>query len=120
MQRLLWASTSTKNPLYSDVMYVEPLIGAQTGNTLTEDTIAAFADHGKVSPQSIETALAETHKILCQDFPAVGIAFDHVTWQLQHAGIQKFIEPFDALMRFLADKTQQSQEFLGDPVWHAR
>jgi hypothetical protein len=56
-------------------MYVEPLIRTQTVNILTEDTIAAFADHGKVRPQSIEAALEEAHKILCQDLPAVGIAF---------------------------------------------
>jgi hypothetical protein len=58
--------------------------------------------------------------ILCQDLPAVGIAFDHVTWQFQHEGIQKLIEPFDALIQSLVNKTKQSQEFLSDPAWHAR
>jgi transaldolase len=87
---------------------------------MTEDTIAAFADHGKVSPQSIATELEEALKVLCQDLPAVGIAFDHVTWQFQHEGIQKLIEPFDALIQSLVNKTKQSQEFLSDPAWHAR
>lgn len=114
VQRLLWASTGTKNPLYSDVMYVEALIGEHTVNTMTEDTMAAFADHGKVVPNSIETAVEEAKKLVFQDLPAVGIALDHVTWQLQHEGIQKFREPFDALMRLLAGK--KAQEFLGDPV----
>lgn len=120
VQRPLWASTSTKNPLYSDVMYVEPLIGQHTVNTMTEETIAAFADHGKVVANSIEADVEEAERILYQDLPQVGIALDKVTWQLQNEGIQKFIDPFDTLMQALADKTDEPQEFLGDPVRSAR
>jgi transaldolase len=116
VQRPLWASTSTKNPQYSDVMYVEPLIGSHTVNTMTEETIAAFADHGEVVADSVETDIDVAERILYQDLPQVEIALDKVTWQLQHEGIQKFIDPFDALMQALADKMDQQQAFLGDPI----
>jgi transaldolase len=116
VQRPLWASTGTKNPLYSDVMYVEPLIGPHTVNTMTEATIAAFADHGKVVANSVEANVEEAQRLLYQELPQAGIAFDKVTWQLQNEGVQKFIDPFDTLMRTLADKTNEPQEFLGDPM----
>jgi transaldolase len=116
VQRPLWASTGTKSPLYSDVMYVEPLIGPHTVNTMTEETIAAFADHGKVVANTIEADVEEAQWILYQALPQVGITLDRVTWQLQNEGIQKFIDPFDTLMRTLADKTNDPQAFLGDPM----
>ncbi len=97
VQRPLWASTSTKNPKYSDVMYVEPLIGEYTVNTMPEETIDAFADHGKVEPNTVEQDLDEAQKKL-KLLDEVGINLGYVTQQLEDEGIQKFIDPFNDLM----------------------
>jgi len=106
VQRPLWASTSVKNPDYPDVQYVEPLIGPHTVNTMPEETIAAFADHGVAAENSVEADLDEARRIL-RDLESVGISLDHVTWQLQHEGVQKFIDPFDKLADTLAQKCNQ-------------
>jgi len=103
VQRPLWASTSTKDPLYSDVCYVEPLIGPHTVNTMPDETIDAFADHGVVVANSVEDGVEEARQIL-HDLTTVGIDLDFVTQQLMHEGVQKFIDPFDSLMRTLANK----------------
>jgi transaldolase len=105
VQRPLWASTSTKNPLYPDTLYVEPLIGPHTINTMPAETITAFADHGKVVANTIEADLEEAQRIL-RDLEGVGIDVHCVTWQLQNEGVQKFIEPYDALMQALTAKRQ--------------
>jgi transaldolase len=105
VQRPLWASTSTKSPLYSDVRYVEPLIGPLTVNTMPNETIDAFADHGVLADNTIEAGVDEAHQVMRQ-LAEVGIDFDAVTKQLQHEGVQKFIEPFDALMEALREKQQ--------------
>jgi transaldolase len=102
-QRLLWASTSTKNPRYHDVMYVEPLIGPDTVNTMPDETMAAFADHGRVRPNTIE-ADADAAQPVIEDLKKLGIDIDAVTSQLEKEGVQKFIEPFDALMDLIAAK----------------
>jgi transaldolase len=95
-QRLLWASTGTKNPAYSDVMYVEPLIGAHTVNTMPSATAAAFDDHGKPG-KTLTRAVPQARKVL-KDLKALGIDLKRVTWQLENEGIQKFIEPFEKLL----------------------
>jgi transaldolase len=105
VQRPLWASTSTKNPQYHDTRYVEPLIGPYTVNTMPDETIAAFADHGKVVANTIEADVEEARRIL-RDLEGAGIDFHCVTWQLQNEGVQKFIEPYDALMQALTAKRQ--------------
>jgi transaldolase len=105
VQRPLWASTSTKNPRYHDTRYVEPLIGPHTVNTMPAETIAAFADHGKVVANTVEADVEEAHRIL-RDLEGVGIDLHCVTWQLQNEGVQKFIEPYDALMQALTAKRQ--------------
>jgi transaldolase len=96
VQRVLWASTSTKDPRYNDVYYVEPLIGSHTVNTMPEQTVAAFADHGKVAP-TLEQGVAEARKVFA-DLERVGIDFSCVTWQLLNEGVQKFIDPFEELL----------------------
>jgi transaldolase/glucose-6-phosphate isomerase len=101
VQRVLWASTSTKDPLYSDVRYVEPLVGSDTVNTMPEQTIAAFADHGALRPGSVEEGLDEAQQVM-DGLDAAGIDFDAVTWQLLNEGATKFITPYDALMATLA------------------
>lgn len=121
LQRPLWASTSTKDPLYSDVRYVEPLIGPHTVNTMPGETIAAFADHGKLAENSIEQGLAEARRVF-SDLEKVGIDIDFVTTQLVNEGIQKFIDPYNALMttlarereKFLEDKTGRQKIYFGD------
>jgi transaldolase len=106
VQRPLWASTGVKNPNYRDVSYVEPLIGPNTVNTMPEQTIDAFADHGQVISNSIAADVEEAHRIF-RELEAVGIDFECVTWQLEHEGVQKFIEPYDTLMQALADKRRK-------------
>ena len=98
-QRLLWASTSTKNPAYSDVKYVESVIGDLTINTLPENTIAAFADHGKVA-DTVTDGTDEAEAVMRQLFE-VGIDFDALTQQLLNEGIDKFVIPFDQLLESL-------------------
>lgn len=104
VQRPLWASTSTKNPHYSDVMYVNPLIGKHTVTTLPDETITAFADHGTVVADTVEADIAEARRLMHEALPQVGIDFDNVVWQLQNEGVQKFIEPFDNLLGALQKK----------------
>lgn len=102
-QRVLWASTSTKNPKYPDVKYVEPLIGPHTVNTMPDETIAAFADHGKVRPNTIEEDVDEAHWVL-DNLRSFDINLVEVDRELEEEGIRKFIEPFDALIGFLDTK----------------
>lgn len=101
VQRVLWASTSTKNPLYEDVRYIEPLIGPDTVNTLPDETIKAFSDHGTAVPNSIEEDLDDARRTM-SDLAKVGIDLDQVTTQLEAEGVQKFIDPYDQLMSTLA------------------
>jgi transaldolase/glucose-6-phosphate isomerase len=101
-QRLLWASTSTKNPNYSDVKYVEDLIGPETVNTLTQETLHAYRDHGNPASR-IEDGLEEAHQVFRQ-LTKVGIDIDRVTQQLEDEGVEKFNKPFDSLMETLKTK----------------
>ena len=101
-QRMLWASTSTKNPAYSDVMYVEPLIGDLTVNTLPEKTIDAFRDHGRVAGTLTE-GVDEARRTMAE-LADVGIDLDEVTDQLLAEGVEKFAVPFDRLLASLAER----------------
>jgi transaldolase/glucose-6-phosphate isomerase len=102
VQRLLWASTSTKNPLYEDVRYVEPLIGPDTVNTMPDRTIQAFADHGVVRP-TIEQDMEDAERVMAGITDA-GIDFDCLTRQLLDEGMQKFVDPYNDLMTTLQGK----------------
>ena len=106
-QRLLWASTSTKNPAYSDVMYVEPLIGPDTVNTMTTETLDAYRDHGDPASR-LEAGVAESARQLGQ-LKALGIDLDEVTQRLEEEGIEKFVKPFDSLMRTLEEALGRRQ-----------
>jgi transaldolase len=106
VQRPLWASTSTKNPKYSDIYYVEPFIGQNTVNTLPNETIDAFGDHGKIVKDSVEKDVDESKKDM-STLEEVGIDINYVTQRLEDEGIQKFIEPFDNLLKNLAQKRVQ-------------
>lgn len=104
-QRLLWASTSTKNPEYSDVKYIESLIGPDTVNTAPLETIDAYRDHG--DPKSrIEQDVKEANWIMSQ-LPELGISIDEATQQLEDKGVKKFNEPFDKLMEALTKKSSE-------------
>lgn len=100
-QRLLWASTSTKNPEYSDVKYVEALIGSDTVDTFPVETLDAYRDHGEPTA-SLEKNVAEAVRILKQ-MPLLGVSIDQVTRQLEDEGVSKFIQPFDRLMETLTE-----------------
>lgn len=103
VQRPLWASTSTKNPNYNDVMYVEPLIGEHTVNTLPDQTIEAFADHGKVEKDTILQNVAEAKENIGH-LKQYDIDIDFVTAELVNEGIQKFIDPYDTLIKSIEEK----------------
>jgi len=102
IQRLLWASTGTKNLAYSDVKYVEPLIGPETINTIPMETLLAYRDHGKPALR-LGRGLAKAEEVL-KCLPDVGIKLDRVTQALEDEGIDKFIKPYDLLMKRLAEK----------------
>ena len=102
-QRCLWASTSTKNPAYRDVMYVEDLIGAATVNTMPAETIVAFQDHGKVRGDTVEDDLDAAHKLL-KKLEKVGVDYDDVTETLELEGVQKFAESFEQLLEGVQSK----------------
>ncbi len=100
-QRLLWASTGTKNAEYSDVKYVEPLIGPQTVNTMPLATLEAYHDHGEPAVRLTDDGgAAEVLDTLAR----LGVDLDDVTRRLLEEGITKFIEPFDALQDALEEK----------------
>src|ERR1700751_1704274 len=96
-QRGLWASTSTKNPAYRDVLYVEELIGPQTVDTMPEETIEDFQDHGEVRGDTSLEGLDEAHKLFDQ-LAAVGIDYDDVVKTLEKEGVQKFSDSFAELL----------------------
>jgi len=101
-QRLLWASTGTKNKAYSDVLYVEELIGPQTVNTVPPATLDAFRDHGTVAV-TLTRGLPEAHKQLTQ-LSDLGISLDAITDDLEAAGIQSFVDAFDRLLESIDGK----------------
>lgn len=95
-QRCLWASTSTKNPAYRDVVYVEELIGRDTVNTMPFETIAAFQDHG-VCAETLTAGLDEAHALL-EELASAGVDYDDVVAVLEAEGVQKFSDSFHSLL----------------------
>jgi transaldolase len=102
-QRLLWASTGTKNPDYSDVKYVESLIGPDTVNTVPVETLDAYRDHGDPNAR-LEQDVEQAGRVL-ERLPEFRISIDKVTQQLEDEGVDKFNKPFDKLMETLKDKS---------------
>jgi transaldolase len=96
-QRCLWASTSTKNPAYRDVLYVEELIGPHTVNTMPEETIKDFQDHGEVRGDTVLEDVEDAHELLHQ-LAALGIDYDDVVLTLEKEGVQKFSDSFKELL----------------------
>jgi transaldolase len=101
-QRCLWASTSTKNPDYRDVMYVEELIGPETVNTMPEETIQAFQDHGDVA-LTLEQGLDEAQRLFDQ-LAEAGVDYDDVVRVLEEEGVQKFADSFSELLDGISAK----------------
>ncbi|HEU5376507.1 MAG TPA: transaldolase [Ktedonobacteraceae bacterium] len=108
VQRPLWASTSTKNPAYRDVLYAEQLIGPDTVDTMPLETIQNFRDHGVVA-YTIENDLAGAKADL-DALERVGISYDKVTQQLQDEGVQKFADSFHQLFQGIENKHKAIKE----------
>ena len=107
VQRPLWASTSTKNPAYRDVLYAEELIGPDTVDTMPLETIENFRDHGKVR-LSVEDNIQQARDELAE-LEKIGIHYDQVTKQLQDEGVQKFADSFHELFKGIESKKQSIQ-----------
>jgi transaldolase/transaldolase/glucose-6-phosphate isomerase len=101
-QRLLWASTSSKNPAFKDTKYVEALIGPDTVDTVPLETIVAFRDHG-IAANTLEEGLAEATETL-EKLKSAGIDLDALTQQLEDEGIEKFNKPFEKLLQSIEDQ----------------
>jgi transaldolase/transaldolase/glucose-6-phosphate isomerase len=106
-QRLLWASTGTKNPQYSDVMYVESLIAPDTISTVPPDTLKRFEDHGTVA-NALSPATADDARRVMDALAAGGIDFADVNRTLEDEGIEKFVKAFDKLLGAIAQKRAPS------------
>jgi transaldolase/glucose-6-phosphate isomerase len=102
-QRLLWASTGTKNPEYSDVLYVESLIGADTIATVPPETLTLFEDHGTISPTLGADQLRDAQRVL-DAAAGSGIDLRDVNRTLEQEGIEKFVKSLDELVRIIAEK----------------
>jgi transaldolase len=104
-QRCLWASTSTKNPAYRDVIYVEELIGPKTVNTMPRETIEDFMDHGRVE-DTLERDVDEAKRVL-EQFAAAGIDYEDVVAVLEREGVEKFAKSFKELLEGVAAKRDE-------------
>jgi len=107
VQRLLWASTSTKNPDYSDLKYVESLIGSDTINTVTVETLDAYRSHGE--PKARLEQNVEQAGLVLRRLPELGVNLDQVTQQLEDEGVERFNQSFDKLMNVLITKSAERQ-----------
>jgi transaldolase len=105
-QRPLWASTSTKNPAYRDVKYVEELVGPDTVNTMPASTLEAFMEHGEVNPYALEENLDEARKLL-YELREAGIDYTDVTDVLEKEGVAKFADSFDELLEGIKEKSRR-------------
>ncbi|HLP15780.1 MAG TPA: transaldolase [Bacteroidota bacterium] len=105
-QRLLWTSTGTNNPAYSDVRYVEPIIGRDTVNALSAETLHAYRDHGDPH-DTLTLGIDEAHASI-EHLVHMGFSFERITQRLEDQGVKKFIEAFDGLMNSLKQKRETS------------
>jgi transaldolase len=102
-QRPLWASTSTKNPAYRDVVYVEELIGPDTVDTMPPETVEAFADHGEVRGDTVRDGVVEAARLL-EELSAVGVDYEDVVETLEDEAVRKFTDSFDELLEGIRAK----------------
>lgn len=108
-QRVLWASTSTKNPEYPDILYVDSLIGPNTVNTLPPATIDAFKDHGRIDATALSTGVDEAQDRV-DALGSVGVDFSEVTDELQSEGVEAFADSYDDLLDTLSAKISALRE----------
>jgi transaldolase len=113
-QRPLWASTSTKNPDYRDVMYVEELIAPGVVNTMPEPTIHAFADHGEVRGDTITPYYADAQKVL-DDLARLGIDYDDVVNTLEREGVEKFAASWNELLEGVTKSLEAAKSGADNP-----
>lgn len=102
-QRPLWASTSTKNPKYYDLMYVETLVGPHTVNTIPPATLQALLDHGKIKPNTVKADVAGAHKVF-QELKHAGISLNRITAELTVEGVQQFDDSYNQMLEAIGDK----------------
>lgn len=102
VQRPLWASTSTKNPSYPDLLYVDTLVGPDTVNTMPDATVAAFEDHGTVA-RTVDADVDGARRVL-DDLATVGVDLDDVAATLEEEGVAAFVKSYDELLAALGDK----------------
>lgn len=107
-QRIVWASTGTKDPQYSDVKYIEPLIGPYTVSTMPEDTADLFDERGHATA-SIQQDKKEARSVI-DSLHQLGIDFDAITTRLVDEGVQKFIDPYDKTLQLLSDKCEAMRD----------
>jgi transaldolase len=107
VQRPLWASTSTKNPAYPDLLYVDNLIGPDTVNTMPDATVAAFLDHGTVA-RTVDTGVEDADRHLAR-LNDVGIDMEDVARVLEDEGVAAFLKSYDELLQSLHDKANAIQ-----------
>ncbi len=105
VQRPLWASTSTKNPAYPDLLYVETLVGRDTINTLPPQTIEALRDHGRIVPDAVAQGVDEAERVFAA-LRDLGLSIDAVTQAVLDAGVQLFSDSFNQLMKAIAARSQ--------------
>ena len=105
-QRVLWASTSTKNPAYQDTLYVDELVGPNTVNTMPPATVDAFRDHGVADATALTSDVDRARREI-QRLAELGIDFDQITTDLQDEGVVAFAESFDDLLATIEDKRSQ-------------
>ena len=103
VQRPLWASTSTKNPAYPDLLYVDQLIGPDTVNTMPDATISAFLDHGTLA-KTVDADVDSAVRLLTVELPEAGIDMADVTKTLEQEGVSSFVKSWDELIQSLTDK----------------
>ena len=102
-QRCLWASTSTKNPAYRDVLYVEELVGPETVNTMPLETIRAFQDHGEVRGDTVLEGVDEARDLLAR-IEEAGVSYDDVVETIEAEGVQKFADSYDQIVESIRAK----------------
>ena len=115
VQRPLWASTSTKNPEYSDVLYVETLVGPDTVNTMPDATLEAFLDHGEVSRPTLDTDVEASREVM-STLEDNGISIDTVTTTLMHEGVKAFADSFELLLDDIQTKRDRLMAGAAAPV----
>ncbi|HZW99741.1 MAG TPA: transaldolase [Trueperaceae bacterium] len=114
VQRLLWASTGTKDPSYPDTKYVEPLIGPETVNTMPLETLDAYRDHGDPATRVTE-GLPEAKRVI-ERLGALGIGLEDVADRLETEGVEKFVKPFRGLMGALEESLAVGKQAVADAI----